>query len=277
MPKDFGKAVELYQKAADQGHPDVQVNLGWLYEMGDGVPIDLRKAAKLYQKAADQGNARAQVNLGWLYENGWGVPKDLGKARELYQKAADQGNQSAIGKLNNLSTPTEPKQGDAATQFSLALQYENGEGVPKDLGKAAELYQKAADQGNAAAQNNLGALYENGEGVPKDLRKAAELYQKAAKQDNQPAIANLKRLSKPAETPAERPLSQSEFTGGYDPAIATLDMQRIFKEDDKTKTAEVKINDAKNAAKREYDDRAEAYKKALDEINNLNRQLEIRG
>ena len=117
MPKDLGKAVELYQKAADQGNADAQINLGWLYENGEGVPKDLRKAAELYQKAADQGNASAQDNLGWLYENGQGVPKDLGKARELYQKAADQGNQSAIEKLNKLSTPAEPKltdQEDAA-------------------------------------------------------------------------------------------------------------------------------------------------------------------
>src|SRR6201993_4618866 len=56
--------------------------------------------------------------------------------------------------------------------------------------------------------------------------------------------------------------------------IGTVDMQRAFKEYNKTKDAEVKINDAKNAAKKEYDDRAEAYKKALDEINNLNKQLE---
>ena len=56
--------------------------------------------------------------------------------------------------------------------------------------------------------------------------------------------------------------------------IGTVDMQRAFKECSKTKDAEAKINDAKNAAKKEYDDRAEAYKKALDEINNLNKQLE---
>jgi outer membrane protein len=56
--------------------------------------------------------------------------------------------------------------------------------------------------------------------------------------------------------------------------IGTVDMQRAFKEYNKTKEAEAKINDAKNAAKKEYDDRAEAYKKALDEINNLNKQLE---
>src|SRR6058998_2336428 len=56
--------------------------------------------------------------------------------------------------------------------------------------------------------------------------------------------------------------------------IGTVDMQRAFKEYNKTKDAEAKINDAKNAAKKEYDDRAEAYKKALDEINTLNKQLD---
>ena len=56
--------------------------------------------------------------------------------------------------------------------------------------------------------------------------------------------------------------------------IGTVDMQRAFKDYNKTKEAEAKINDAKNAAKKEYDDRAESYKKSLDEINNLNKQLE---
>src|SRR5438128_8402541 len=56
--------------------------------------------------------------------------------------------------------------------------------------------------------------------------------------------------------------------------IGTIDMQRAFKEYSKTKDAEAKINEAKNAAKKEYDDRADAYKKALDEINALNKQLD---
>ena len=171
VPKDLGKAVELYQKAADQGNPLAQNNLGWLYQNGQGVPKDLKKAVELYQKAADQGNAFGQNNLGWLYQNGQGVPKDLKKAVELYQKAVDQGN--------------------ALAQTNLGWLYQSGQGVPKDFKKAAELYQKAADQGNAFAQNSLGWLYENGQGVPKDLRKAAELYQKAADQGNAVAQANL--------------------------------------------------------------------------------------
>ncbi len=56
--------------------------------------------------------------------------------------------------------------------------------------------------------------------------------------------------------------------------VGTVDMNRAFKEYNKTKEAETKINDAKNAAKKEFDDRAESYKKALDDINKLNQQLE---
>ncbi|HEX8076847.1 MAG TPA: hypothetical protein VF511_03450, partial [Chthoniobacterales bacterium] len=49
--------------------------------------------------------------------------------------------------------------------------------------------------------------------------------------------------------------------------IGTVDMNRAFKEYSKTKDSEKKINEAKDAAKKEYDDRAENYKKALEEIN----------
>ena len=56
--------------------------------------------------------------------------------------------------------------------------------------------------------------------------------------------------------------------------VGTIDMNRAFKEYNKTKDAEKKINEAKDAAKKEYDDRADSYKKALDEINKLNQQLE---
>src|SRR5438477_1275379 len=56
--------------------------------------------------------------------------------------------------------------------------------------------------------------------------------------------------------------------------VGTVDMNRAFKEFNKTKHAEKKINAAKDAAKKEYDDRPENYKKALEEINKLSQQLE---
>jgi outer membrane protein len=56
--------------------------------------------------------------------------------------------------------------------------------------------------------------------------------------------------------------------------VGTVDMNRAFKEYSKTKDSEKKINEAKDAAKKEYDDRAENYKKALEEINKLSQQLD---
>jgi Skp family chaperone for outer membrane proteins len=56
--------------------------------------------------------------------------------------------------------------------------------------------------------------------------------------------------------------------------IGTVDIQRAFKEYNKTKEVERTLNDATNAAKKEFGDRGEDYKKAADEINNLSKQLE---
>src|SRR5213080_2212372 len=56
--------------------------------------------------------------------------------------------------------------------------------------------------------------------------------------------------------------------------IGTVDVKRAFDEYTRKKEADAKLNDARNAAQKEFTDRAESYKKALDEINNLNKQLE---
>jgi outer membrane protein len=64
------------------------------------------------------------------------------------------------------------------------------------------------------------------------------------------------------------------FAQGGELKIGTVDMNRAFKEYGKTKEAERKLNDAKEAFKREFDDRTDAYKKALEEVNNLNKQLD---
>lgn len=63
-------------------------------------------------------------------------------------------------------------------------------------------------------------------------------------------------------------VTQAELT------VGTVDMKRILKEYRKTKEAEAKLNEAKDAAKKEFDERADAYKKGLEEINALNAQLE---
>jgi Skp family chaperone for outer membrane proteins len=56
--------------------------------------------------------------------------------------------------------------------------------------------------------------------------------------------------------------------------FAAIDMNRAFQENPETRKSETKLNDDKSQAKKEYDERADAYKKALDEINSLNKQIE---
>ena len=56
--------------------------------------------------------------------------------------------------------------------------------------------------------------------------------------------------------------------------VGTVDMNRILKEYRKTKEADARLNEAKDAARKEFDERADAYKKELEEINALNTQLE---
>jgi len=51
-------------------------------------------------------------------------------------------------------------------------------------------------------------------------------------------------------------------------------VNRILKEYRKSKEADAKINDAKNAANSEFDERVDAYKKELEEINKLNAQID---
>ena len=103
VKQDYFKAVEWFQKAADQGLAKAQYNLGDMYFYGQGVKQDYIKAVEWWQKAAEQGDAKAQFNLGNMYYNGQGVKQDYIKAVEWYQKAAEQGHAEAQFNLDRLS------------------------------------------------------------------------------------------------------------------------------------------------------------------------------
>lgn len=76
------------------------------------------------------------------------------------------------------------QQGDATSQYGLALLYEfGGEQLPKEPQKALGWFEAAADKGVAGACFYLGLKYEYGNRVPRDLEKAACLYNCAARQD----------------------------------------------------------------------------------------------
>ena len=82
-------------------------------------------------------------------------------------------------------------QGDAEAQYFLGHMYAEGQGVPRQLGKAAVWFRQAAGQGNGYGQFALGYLYDKGMGVAQDDVEAARWYHKAAEQDITVAQNNL--------------------------------------------------------------------------------------
>ena len=179
------------------------------------VQINEPKALELLQRAVAHHFPEAEARLAaWTMFGVNGARKDSAKASALAQQSLSDGLETAAGSRataqyelaslyrqglgveKDVSKAAQwyqkaANQGLAAAQNYLGVLYQNGNGVEKDLTKAAELYRKAADQGFAGAQNNLGISYQNGNGVEKDLTKAAELCQKAADQGEARAQTNL--------------------------------------------------------------------------------------
>lgn len=86
------------------------------------------------------------------------------------------------------------EEGDARAQFNMAVLYDNGYGVEKDLAEAAKWFRLAAEQGLAMAQFNLGYMYATGQGMERDIKEAAIWYWRAADQGLPVAQFNLATL-----------------------------------------------------------------------------------
>ncbi|GAA7791982.1 hypothetical protein NP0149_03910 [Helicobacter pylori] len=77
---------------------------------------------------------------------------------------------------------------------NLGVLYHNGEGVEKNLTKAAQFYSKACELKEGVWCGALGGLYYNGDGVKQDSKKAVALFEKACKLGAQKACEMLKIL-----------------------------------------------------------------------------------
>ena len=66
--KDFATALRKYKSAAAQGNAGAQLNLGVMYNIGQGVVQDYAEAMRWFKSAAALGNAGAQLKLGVSYE-----------------------------------------------------------------------------------------------------------------------------------------------------------------------------------------------------------------
>jgi len=72
LPRCLPLAVSWLSLAADQGHSDAQVLLGWCLQRGIGAAMREDRARAWYLRAATAGQVQARYNLGRMYEKEWG-------------------------------------------------------------------------------------------------------------------------------------------------------------------------------------------------------------
>ena len=85
--------------AAGQGSSDAALNLGGMYDSGEGVEQDYKQAVSWWTKAAEKGHAVAQNNLGLMYAQGLGVNQDYVEAYKWFTLSSMGGEESALSGL----------------------------------------------------------------------------------------------------------------------------------------------------------------------------------
>jgi hypothetical protein len=107
-PPDYDNAIIWFRKAAEQGFPSAQRNLGIGYLDGLGVAKDEAEAVRWFRKAAEQGLASAQRVLAECYLEGQGVSKDKEEAVKWFQRAAAQGDEFSQERCRELNSTQYP-------------------------------------------------------------------------------------------------------------------------------------------------------------------------
>ena len=151
------KAADLYRRALERNENiPVYGYLGELYALGMGADRDLSQALDLYRMGAERGDCLACLNLGLLFQRGEGVRKNPGKALKLFDQAGAAGYAAmarcyrlGIGVKQDERTAAEwyrkdAEEGGWTGMLWLAWMYRKGLGVEKDRSAAEELCRQAA-------------------------------------------------------------------------------------------------------------------------------------
>lgn len=95
------------QDAADKA--EMLVAMAKQHEHGEGLPKDYGKAIELYCEVINlgHGHSEALYALGWMYANARGMPRHDGIAAQLFNMAAEQGHEHAYKMMRYLDPSAE--------------------------------------------------------------------------------------------------------------------------------------------------------------------------
>ena len=183
---DVSKAHELFlQAATEYRQSEATFRVGQMYEKGEGVPQDERKAVEFYSNQYDDYNYPDKYPNGFiqylgpsdasiepllhLWAQGRGFPTEQEKTKPGYREPEAIIQWSGGGLIK---TPQ--------AQYYAGEIYYQGKLVPKDIAKAADWFNKAAQQGSLEAINRIGEMWAAGMNGTPDPKEAASWYHKAA-------------------------------------------------------------------------------------------------
>lgn len=102
VPRDTGRSITWFTRAAENGSVPAQLELGEMFLESPRVARDIAKARLWLTVAAENGNKHAQYELACTYLTGDDASKDIEKAIKWLQLAAKNGHSRAQTTLRNL-------------------------------------------------------------------------------------------------------------------------------------------------------------------------------
>ena len=149
------EAIEWYKALASGGDVTAMNAIGKLYELGDGVNQDFKTAIEWYEKAAEISDhfAFGQIKTDSQYDSlGHVFFCDDNSIYEQEIKYKFNHKKIDIADIQIFYNEIDSE------LYKLAQRIENGDGLPKDISKATELYIKAAEFQHSPSMDKLAEI-----------------------------------------------------------------------------------------------------------------------
>jgi TPR repeat protein len=200
------EAAQTYKKAADLGDADAQVHFGQLCERGMfKVQKNYTEAIRYCRMAAAQGSLAGTYRLAHALGNS---PECISH----WKFAADHGKQEAVitfaeicefgryGHRVHVVTAARydkkaSDEGNINGTYRLAVMYEEGRGVPRDIGQAIRLYKSLIDKLYPAAFGRYGWILVCGRDIAKDITAGRSLLEQAQEKGDGDSTVRLAQMS----------------------------------------------------------------------------------
>lgn len=153
---------------------DIEPDLARLKHAHNLSKIDTKRAALIFEELAEAGSVMSMMYLGWMYHNQHRAVEKLEKAEYWYRRALECGyvpSTRLLGDVYRMMSKFDMaletfEIGDAnnylPATFRIGVMKFNGQGIPRDVSGAIEIWRRASRQGHLLSRRNLARAYISG-------------------------------------------------------------------------------------------------------------------